>query len=166
MIIFENEPDFKADFDLIETAESVTCEVLKQEGCPYQCEINLCLTDNAGIKEINKEYRGIDSETDVLSFPACDFEEPANYDFLDEEDFTYFNPENGNLILGDIMISVERLTAQAEEYGHSIRREYAFLIAHSMLHLLGYDHMNEKEAEIMFSKQEQALTNLKITRED
>lgn len=166
MIVFDNNAEYEADFDLLQTAEDVVKKALESESCPFSCEISLTLTDNSEIKEINKEFRNIDSETDVLSFPACDFESPADFSFIDEEDLSLFNPDSDELILGDIMISAERMVSQAAEYGHSVRREFAFLVAHSMLHLMGYDHMNDDEAKVMFDKQEQILKSLNITRED
>ena len=92
-----------------------------------------------------------------------DFESPADFDFLEEDD-TAFDPETGELMLGNIVISKEKVIAQAEEYGHSLKREYAFLIAHSMLHLLGYDHMEDDERIVMENKQKEILNNLGITR--
>lgn len=163
-INFENEQEQSFDFDFIEIAEAVMNEVLDQEECPYESEINLILTTDEEIHRTNKEFRDIDRPTDVLSFPMVDFEAPADYDILEEDD-SYFHPETGELMLGDIMISIPRAVAQAKEYGHSVKREYAFLIAHSMLHLLGYDHMTDEERVIMEEKQEQALYTLKITRE-
>ncbi len=163
-INFENEQEQSFDFDFIEVAEDVINEVLDQEDCPYESEINLILTTDEEIHRTNKEFRDIDRPTDVLSFPMVDFESPAEYDFLEEDD-SYFHPETGELMLGDIMISIPRAVEQAKEYGHSVKREYAFLIAHSMLHLLGYDHMTDEERVVMEEKQEQALSALNITRE-
>lgn len=163
-INFENEQEQSFDFDFIEVAEDVINEVLDQEDCPYESEINLILTTDEEIHRTNKEFRDIDRPTDVLSFPMVDFESPAEYDFLEEDD-SYFHPETGELMLGDIMISIPRAVEQAKEYGHSVKREYAFLIAHSMLHLLGYDHMTDEERVVMEEKQEQALYALKITRD-
>ena len=163
-INFENEQEQSFNFDFIEVAEDVINEVLDQEDCPYESEINLILTTDEEIHRTNKEFRDIDRPTDVLSFPMVDFESPAEYDFLEEDD-SYFHPETGELMLGDIMISIPRAVEQAKEYGHSVKREYAFLIAHSMLHLLGYDHMTDEERVVMEEKQEQALSALKITRD-
>ena len=112
---------------------------------------------------MNRQFRGIDRPTDVLSFPMVDYEEPGKFDFL-EEAMEYFNPETGELMLGDIVISKEKVIAQAEEYGHSTQREYAFLIAHSMLHLFGYDHMEEDERAVMEQKQKEILEQLQILR--
>ena len=126
-------------------------------------EINLILTTDEEIHRTNKEFRDMDRPTDVLSFPMVDFEAPADYDILEEDD-SYFHPETGELMLGDIMISIPRAVEQAKEYGHSVKREYAFLIAHSMLHLFGYDHMEEEERAVMEQKQREILQQLSITR--
>ena len=151
-----------------ELAESVCDKVLDSEKCPYEAEISLTLTDNAGIHELNRQFRGIDRPTDVLSFPMTDFPAPAAYDILEDPSFSAdcFNPETGELLLGDIIISVEKAVEQAAAYGHSLKREAAFLIAHSMLHLLGYDHMEPGEAAVMEQKQEAVLRELGITREN
>ena len=154
-------------FSIEETARLVCEAVLEQEGCPYEAQVGIVLTDNAGIRELNREYRGIDQETDVLSFPNLDFEEEGVFDAAEDEEreADYFDPETGELVLGDIMISVEKAAEQAREYGHSERREFAFLVAHSMLHLCGYDHMEEAQRARMERRQEEILTGLGITRE-
>lgn len=161
----ENETEVTFPFDVEEIVRLVSDKVLDIEDCPYETQINVLLTDNEGIHEFNKEYRGIDRETDVLSFPNLDFEEAGVFDIEEEREADYFDPDTGELILGDIIISVDKVMEQAESYGHSTRREFAFLVAHSMLHLCGYDHMEEDEAKIMESKQEEVLTALGITRE-
>lgn len=144
-------------------AEQVADKVLKMEHCPYDVQINLVLTDNDEIKRVNTEFRNISAPTDVLSFPMIPFEYPAEYDIV-EEDESYFDLDTDELLLGDIMISVDKVFAQAEEYGHSVTREFCFLVAHSMLHLLGYDHMTPEEASVMEAKQAKALEELNITR--
>lgn len=146
-----------------EIITSVAAEALRMEGCPYEAELNVLLTDNASIQEINREQRGIDAPTDVLSFPMIEYSEPADFSSL-EECADSFNPETGELLLGDIVISVEKVLEQAESYGHSPKRELAFLTAHSMLHLFGYDHMEDGERLIMEEKQREILHNLKIER--
>ena len=134
--------------------------VLEFEECDFDAQISITLTDNDEIQVINSEHRGIDKPTDVLSFPMLEFDEDGQ--IIDNE-FEY--DENGAIMLGDIVISLERAKEQSEEYGHSLDREIAFLCAHSMLHLLGYDHVNsEEEEKIMFTKQEEILNNLGITR--
>ena len=99
----------------------------------------------------------------MLSFPMVDYDEPGDFDFLESAD-EYFNPETGELMLGDIVISLDKVEEQAEAYGHTVLREYAFLIAHSMLHLMGYDHMEEEEAKVMEAKQKEILEILSIGR--
>jgi len=130
---------------------------LDYEGCPYEAEINVILTDNASIQEINRDYRQIDAPTDVLSFPMIEYEKESDFSHVEDSVEDYFNPETGELILGDIIISVEKVIEQAEKYGHSRERELAFLLAHSMLHLCGYDHMEDGEREVMEQKQREIL---------
>ena len=153
----ENETEVTYDFDVEEIVKLVAEKILDTENCPYETQVNVLLTDNEHIRFFNKEYRNIDRETDVLSFPNLDFDTPGVAD--------YFDPESGELILGDIIISVDKVKEQSESYGHSTKREFAFLIAHSMLHLCGYDHMEKEEASVMERKQEDALTLLGITRD-
>ena len=162
-IIFEEEYNKNLGIDYKEIADKVINAALDYEKCPYEAEISLTLTDNQGIHEINKEFREIDRPTDVLSFPMVDYDEPGNFDFLESAD-EYFNPETGELMLGDIVISLDKVEEQAEAYGHTVLREYAFLIAHSMLHLMGYDHMEEEEAKVMEAKQKEILEILSIGR--
>lgn len=131
---------------------------LEYEEFEYDTEINLMFTDNEGIREINNEQRNIDRATDVLSFPMLEQEDGAIVIY--DEDFI-----DGRVLLGDIVISLERAEEQAKEYGHSFRREIGFLAVHSVLHLLGYDHeLGEAEEKEMFSKQEEILKNIGLTR--
>ncbi len=161
----ENETEVTFPFDVEEIVEQVAEAVLDAEECPYETQVNVLLTDNEGIHEFNREHRGIDRETDVLSFPNVDFETEGDFDIDEEREADYFDPDTGELILGDIIISVDKVKEQAESYGHSTKREFAFLVAHSMLHLCGYDHMEEEEAKVMEAKQEEILTALGITRD-
>ena len=149
-----------------EIIEEIVEAALDYENCPYEAEVNVVLTDNQCVREINREYRGIDSPTDVLSFPMVEYETPSDFRHVEEMFADCFNPETGELMLGDIIISADKVMEQAKKYGHSPKRELAFLIAHSMFHLCGYDHMTEKEAQIMEQKQEKLLTRLGITREN
>ena len=162
-IIFEEEGDLTLELPCKELAEKVIDAALDYVGCPYEAEVNLLLTMNEEIHEMNMNFRQIDRPTDVLSFPMVDYEEAGKFDFLEEAD-EYFHPESGELMLGDIVISKEKVISQAEEYGHSIEREYAFLIAHSMLHLMGYDHMEDDERIVMEEKQKAILEKLNIKR--
>ena len=168
MIDFSDEYLYEADFPLEETAKKVISYILSKEKFPFEWEVSLTLTNNETIHEMNLQYRDIDRETDVLSFPAAEYESPADFSpYLDSKtESMYFNPENRNFILGDIVLSMDRVLEQAKEYGHSIKREYAFLIAHSTLHLIGYDHMNEADAKIMDDKQKNYLDELGIRRFD
>ncbi len=139
--------------------------VTEMEHCPYETTVSLLLTDNAGIRIYNRQYREIDRETDVLSFPNIAFEKAGDFSAAEADEADCFDPDSGELLLGDIILSVERTASQAEEYGHSLLREFAFLTAHSMFHLCGYDHMEPQEAAVMEQKQEEALLRLGITRE-
>ena len=159
----EYEAEQQLELDYASLANQVADQVLDTEGCPYEVQVNLVLTDNDEIKRVNEEFRGISSATDVLSFPMIPFETPSDFRIV-QEDQSFFDLNTGELLLGDIMISVEKVYAQAEEYGHSIQREFSFLIAHSMLHLLGYDHMTPEEAAVMEKKQSETLDALGITR--
>lgn len=157
------ETDREIGIEYEELAKKVVQKVLDMEGCPYDAQVNLVLTDNEEIQRVNTEFREIAAPTDVLSFPMIPFETPADYAIV-EEDESYFDLDTDELLLGDIMISVDKVFAQAEEYGHSVTREFCFLVAHSMLHLLGYDHMTPEEAVVMENKQRTALDELGITR--
>lgn len=165
-LFYEEEAVFDADFNVREIAEAVVEQVADMEEIPYEFDVYVTMVDNDAIQEINREHRGIDLPTDVLSFPNLDFEVPGDFGLIEENEAQYFDPETGLLILGDIVISVDKVKEQALEYGHSIKREFAFLVAHSMLHLCGYDHMEQAEREEMEARQRQALEALGITREE
>lgn len=142
----------------IEELKRVCEAVMELEECNFDAEISLTFTDNSGIREINREYRNIDNATDVLSFPMLEFDGSE----VDAE----YETEDGLVMLGDIVISAERAAEQARSLNHSLRRELAFLTAHSMLHLLGYDHVDDKEGELtMIEKQNTVLDGLGITRD-
>ena len=113
---------------------------------------------------MNMEYREVDRPTDVLSFPQVEYESPADFSWAEEHEMDCFDPDTGELFLGDIVISLDKVKDQAEKYNHSVRREFAFLVAHSMLHLLGYDHMTPEEAAIMEGKQTEILNEMNILR--
>ena len=162
-LYFEEEGELQLDLPCEELAKTVIEAALDYEECPYEAEVNLLLTTNEEIQKMNAEFREINRATDVLSFPMVDYEDPGEFEFLEEAD-EYFHPETGELMLGDIVISKEKVLSQSEEYGHSPRREYAFLIAHSMLHLMGYDHMEEEERLCMEAKQRDILDRLNILR--
>jgi len=136
-----NEIDYKFENELNEMKYYID-KCLKEEKVE-NAVFNIILIDNGTIKEINKKYRNIDKETDVISFAL-------------EDDKTESMSEKQR-VLGDIYISVDKAIEQAKEYGHSLTREISFLAVHGLLHLLGYDHMNKKDEEIMFAKQELIL---------
>ena len=134
---------------------------LSEEGMTLPCEVDVSITNDEGIHEINLEMRGVDRPTDVLSFPVFDL---LPGELPDEEDA---DPGTGLIPLGDMVISLERVAAQAKEYGHSNRRELAYLVVHYVLHLLGYDHLDEGEQKKQMRGREEAiLAVLGIVRED
>lgn len=134
--------------------------VAELEECDFDCEVSVTLVDNNEIHALNREHRNIDRPTDVLSFPMLEFDEDGIAEECD------FDMDGELILLGDIVISMERANEQAQEYGHSLIREVGFLTAHSMLHLLGYDHVDDEDGEkIMCEKQDIVLNKLGITRE-
>ena len=135
------ETEDKLELPYEEIIRNVVLSSLEYENCPYEAEVNVVLTDNEEIHKLNLEYRGIDRPTDVLSFPMLEYDTPSDFSHVEEDYEDCFNPETGELMLGDIILSVDKVREQAESYGHSETRELAFLVAHSMLHLCGYDHM-------------------------
>ena len=134
-----------------------TCitETLAQERISIPCEINVLVTDDAGIQVINRTSRNLDKPTDVLSFPMFQLEAGNPPEDWRE----YQDPETGLVPLGDMCISLERAIAQAEEFGHSTRREVGYLTIHSMLHLLGYDHMDEGAQKRQMRSREEAIAS-------
>lgn len=160
----EYEADTKLDIDYTKYATMVGQKVLESESFPYSAEINLVITSLEEIQKVNQEFRDINAPTDVLSFPMIPFETPADYTLIEEDKEDYLDLDTGDVMLGDIMICAERVISQAKDYGHSQEREFSFLIAHSFLHLLGYDHMTEEEAQIMEKKQKEVLESLAIHR--
>lgn len=162
-LLLECETEVPFSFAAEEVAKEVIGETLAWEHFPYDAEISLTLTGTEEIARINREFREIDAPTDVLSFPMISFAAPGDFSELDKMN-DIFNPQSNEVLLGDIVICVPKVMEQAKLYGHSPKREYAFLIAHSMLHLLGYDHMNEADAADMEKRQEIILTNLGIVR--
>ena len=142
---------------LVISANIRTCinAVLKAEGVTAKCEINVLVTDDAGIREINRTSRKIDSATDVLSFPMFELA-PGE---LPEDWTEYEDPDTGLVPLGDMCISLERAIAQAKEFGHTTRREVGYLTIHSMLHLLGYDHLDEGPQKRQMRAREEAIAS-------
>ena len=162
-VLIWDETKYAFGFDLEEQAKMVVQQCLVEEGFPVAAEINLTIVHQDEMQEINREQREIDQVTDVLSFPMLEFEEAGL--FSEEQLRNNLNYDTDEIMLGDIIICCEKVEEQAKEYGHSILREFSFLVAHSMLHLMGYDHMTPEEEKVMFLKQEKVLTDLEITRE-
>lgn len=151
-IIIDNRQDIlDVNNNLIEIIKKVVENCLNEEKINNDAEVSISFVDNEEIRELNKNYRGIDKETDVLSFPQ--------YDSLET-----IRAISENLILGDIVISLEKAKEQSIEYGHTFEREVAFLTAHSMFHLLGYDHDTEENMKKMRQKEEKVLNVLGILR--
>lgn len=150
------------DFSKVEIANRVISTVLEFSNFPFEAEVNITLVDLDTIREINKEQRHIDNATDVLSFPMLTYQTAGDFSTVEEQQCV--NPETGEVVLGDIVLCMDRVISQALEFKHSILREYAFLIAHSMFHLLGYDHMIKEEEIVMFDKQEKIMNLLNIRR--
>ncbi len=166
MLYTENRQDkLEVTENFIERLSNVCDFALKEEGVECQYQISLLFVDNEEIRGINNETRNIDRATDVLSFPMLDFEDKKvfnemylNYDF--DETFK----DGDELILGDMVLSLERALEQSEEYGHSYEREVSYLVVHSILHLLGYDHMEEDDKKRMRKREEEILNKLQIRR--
>ena len=162
--LVEKEVEIPFGFDYEALAKRVVEYCLEYKEFPYEAEVNLTLTDNEGIHRINREFRQIDRATDVLSFPMLSYDKAGDFSFLEEESEDDFNPDTGEALLGDIVISVEKVMEQAQSFGHSVEREFAFLICHSMLHLMGYDHMEDEEAKVMEEEQRIIMSGLQILR--
>lgn len=160
-VIIENiQEAIELSEDISTTIKLCADKTLEYENCDFDAEISVTICDNREIQRINSEQRGIDKPTDVLSFPILEFDGDGNV--IDSD----FDMDGDYVVLGDIVISAEKAIEQAEEYGHSFKREIAFLTVHSMLHLLGYDHVTSEEDEkVMFKKQDEILAILGITRE-
>lgn len=146
--MFEIINELNKEIEELKTVEELLNFVIKKENLE-NCVFNIIIVDNTYIHKLNKEYRGIDRPTDVISFALEDHIDEVNLDFR---------------MLGDIYISLDKAIEQANEYGHSFLREICFLTVHGLLHLLGYDHMEKDEEEIMFKKQDEILNEFGITK--
>lgn len=166
MLYTENKQEkIEVTEDFINKISKVCDFALKEEGVSVDYQISLLFVDNNEIREINNETRGIDRATDVLSFPMLDFEEDKVYkDMYINFKFDETFKDGDELILGDMVLSLEKALEQSEEYGHSYEREVSYLVVHSILHLLGYDHMIEKDKNKMRKREEEILNKLEIKR--
>ncbi|MBB6624303.1 rRNA maturation RNase YbeY [Clostridium gasigenes] len=166
MLYTDNRQDkLKVTEKFIDKLSEVCSFTLKEEELDKEYQISLLFVDNDKIKEINKETRGINKETDVLSFPMLDYEDKKVYKNMYkgyEFDETYM--DGNELVLGDMVLSLEKALEQSLEYNHSYEREVSYLIVHSILHLLGYDHMEDSEKIIMRKREEEILNKLEIIR--
>ena len=160
-IIYDTE--YKIDIDVDRIINDVVKQAVDEYYGDDDIELSVTLTDNDGIKKLNSEFREIDAPTDVLSFPMLEFGTPGEFETISDSDIV--DPDTDEIMLGDIVISLEKVVSQALEYGHSKDRELAFLVAHSMLHLMGYDHMNDEEREDMEKRQEDILESAGYTRD-
>ena len=148
-IIFDAEVDVTPELE--ERVRTVIAAALEAEGMELPCEVNVLFTDDEGIHQINLDMRGVDRPTDVLSFPMFDLQ-PGEHPGEEDAD-----PATGLIPLGDMCISLERTKAQAEEFGHSVEREICYLTVHSVLHLLGYDHLDEGPMKAQMREREEAI---------
>ncbi len=159
----EEEVKISFGFDHKKLAEEVINAALEQENFPFEAEVNLFLVSLEEIQKMNQEYRKMDRPTDVLSFPMIEYDIPGDFKRI-EQDEDNFNPDTGEALLGDIVLCMDKVKEQAKSLGHSEKREYAFLILHSMLHLFGYDHMTPEESAVMEDKQHRILEQMGILR--
>lgn len=157
--IRNNQRKFKVTKDMRDLVRSAVKAALEYMDFPLKSEVSVMFTDDEEIHELNRLHRGVDRPTDVLSFPLFEYDE--NGDIIEDE--LDFNP-NGEMILGDIVISLETALRQAQEYGHSFEREIGFLTVHSMLHLFGYDHMTPEDEAEMFGYQREILERMGLER--
>lgn len=166
MIFIDNRQNkIEVTEELQSTIISVVEHALKEERVNIDCEVSVIFIDNKEIREINKESRNIDKVTDVLSFPMLDYPKGKVFKevYLGHE-FNEIDLDEGNLVLGDIALSLEKAKEQSMEFGHSFLREASYLTVHSVLHLLGYDHMEEEEKEVMRKREEEILEKFNLTR--
>ena len=149
-------------FSITNLTEKLLDECMKYHNISIPVSISLLLCSNYRIRKINKQYRNIDKVTDVLSFPSMEFVKPAYFNYKNIQ--KYIDMDTKELFLGDIIISIDKCFSQSKKYNHSLKREFSFLFLHSVLHLLGYDHMDEVSEKLMFSTQEKILNILNINR--
>lgn len=167
MIYVDNRQDkIEVKCNLEEELKKVIEFALKEEEVEIPCEVSLLFVDNNEIREINKETRNIDRETDVLSFPMLDYENKKVFkEMYKGYEFSQSDFDGDELVLGDIVLSLEKALEQSREFNHSFEREASYLVVHSVLHLLGYDHMEEDDKKLMRTREEDILGKLNIIRE-
>ncbi len=163
-VYFEDEVLLSFDFDVKKQLNTVISFVTDYVKCPYDVEVSVTMVDKAAIRGVNEEFRGVQGETDVLSFPMMEYDAPADFDGPSFQNSMTVSPETGELMLGDIMLCSEVIREQAKEYGHSELREFSFLVVHSMFHLFGYDHIAEQDRLQMEEEQRTIMNMLGIGR--
>ncbi|MEG0238305.1 MAG: rRNA maturation RNase YbeY [Clostridium sp.] len=166
MIYLDDRQDkIKIDEEFTNKLEEVINFALKEEEVTVSAEISMLFVDNEDIRGINAETRGIDRATDVLSFPMLDYEDKKVFkEMYKDKIFNETFMDGDELVLGDIVLSLERALEQSEEYNHSFTREASYLVVHSVLHLLGYDHMEDEDKKVMREREEEILNKLEIRR--
>lgn len=168
MILIDNRQDkIQVDDKFINEIEALIDYALKEEKVTLDYEVSIIFVDNEEIKRLNSEFRNIDRVTDVLSFPMLDYPEGRLYkDVYPDFQFDDSYLDEGKLVLGDIALCLERTEEQRIEYGHSFNREACYLLTHSILHLLGYDHMEENQKKVMRSREEEILNKFNLSRDN
>lgn len=163
-IYVENQGDISFSFSMEEQLDRLTAFVTDYVGCPYEPELSVTLVTKDEIHRLNREFRQVDRPTDVLSFPMTEYDQPAVFSGQTFEKSLTLSPETEEMVLGDIVLCSEVVCEQAEEYGHSALREFSFLVVHSLLHLFGYDHVEEEERIEMEQLQKEIMNELQIMR--
>ncbi len=162
-VLYENESGRDFPFDAEWQLHNLIACVVRHVNCPYEAEVSVTVVDPEQIHGLNREYRRVDRPTDVLSFPMMEYDTPADFCGGRFRETMTVSRDTGELVLGDIVLCAEILERQAAEYGHSVLREFAFLTVHSMLHLFGYDHMEDGEREVMEEQQKEIMEILGIS---
>ena len=165
MILSLSDPGRSVDKKTLQLLKTCADKAADIEGIPQNCAASLLFVNDVKIREMNRIYRGIDRATDVLSFPEVNYDDGMTAGNSKTRLAAAFDDDIGGPFLGDIVISTEHAAAQAEEFGHSLSREYAYLTVHGLFHLMGYDHMADEEKRIMRAREEAVLSALGIQRE-
>lgn len=163
-VYFEDEAGISFGFDPEEKVEEVIAFVRDHVECPYDIEVSVTLVDTDTIRQVNSQFRQIEKVTDVLSFPMMEYDSPRDFGGQAFQNSLSLSPDTQEMILGDILLCSEVVKRQAEEYGHSELREFCFLVVHSMLHLFGYDHIQEEDRREMEEEQRKIMERLGINR--
>ncbi len=163
-VYFEDEAGISFGFDPEEKVEEMIAFVRDYVECPYDIEVSVTLVDTDTIRQVNSQFRQIEKVTDVLSFPMMEYDSPRDFGGQAFQNSLSLSPDTQEMILGDILLCSEVVKTQAEEYGHSELREFCFLVVHSMLHLFGYDHIQEEDRREMEEEQRKIMERLGINR--